>query len=53
MTDPKTTITALVTALAIVLGYFHVALPDAVWVAISAVGIALFGLFAKDKKPAP
>ena len=50
MTDLKTTVTALVTALVSLIGYFGFNIP-AEWIpVISTIGFAVAFFFAKDKE---
>lgn len=49
MTDIKTTLVALVTAIGGLLSHYNIVIPDDFQAAIVAVGAVIFGWLAKDK----
>jgi len=52
MTDPKTTITGLITALVALAAHFNLIIPDTWQTFLVAGGVLVMGFFAKDAKGA-
>jgi hypothetical protein len=49
-TDWKTTITGIVTGIAVIAGHFGLNIDPTIQSIIIAIGVALIGFFAKDNK---
>jgi hypothetical protein len=50
-TDPKTTITGVLTFVATLLAHFNIAIPASFREVIIAVGVLALGLLARDSQP--
>jgi hypothetical protein len=53
MTDPKTTITAVVTGILAALAYFGIVIPETFVAPIIGIGVVILGIFAKDAVAKP